>query len=409
MSASAASPFELGVNWWPRRSAMYMWRELDLPEVRDEMAHMAALGFDVVRLFALTQDFTPAPRTVDAAMVARLVDVVGAARDAGLRAVPTVVVINMSGRMWWPAWMLDAAGTPGSLWTDPILLDTQAMLAREIAGALAGDASIRAIDLTNEVDDAQRPPSREAVRTWTSTLADAVRRAAPGVPVQVGAHLPWIADEGARPRVDDVAAIADEDVMHAYPLYSDVARSFLDPELVPFSCALTSALAGRGRRTLMQEFGLCTAAPGAQSVTITDDFLGTPRQQFLADELEAGAYYHGVLMRLAATGAAGAYAWCYSDYGVPLFGRPPFDTAIRERTFGLTRADGSEKHACRIVRIFRRLRDAGMLKVGDVPDILDVSADEYYRAPAEHFARLYEVWLQRHAYVPREPRPARAP
>ena len=26
--------FELGCNYWPRRSAMYMWRALDLGEVR---------------------------------------------------------------------------------------------------------------------------------------------------------------------------------------------------------------------------------------------------------------------------------------------------------------------------------------------------------------------------------------
>ena len=32
--------------------------------------------------------------------------------------------------------------------------------------------------------------------------------------------------------------------MHAYPLYSPAARSFLDPELVPFSCALTAGLSG---------------------------------------------------------------------------------------------------------------------------------------------------------------------
>ena len=387
--------FELGINWWPRRRAMYMWTALDMGEVREEMAHMADLGFDTVRLFALTKDFAPAPRTVDAAMVARLVEVVRAAREAGLRVVPTVIVINMSGRMWWPEWMLDAEGDPGSLWTDPVLLDTQELLAAEIAGALAGDAAIRAIDLTNEVDDAQRPPSREAARDWTSRLAGAVRRCAPGVPVQVGAHLPWLADAG-RPRVDDTAAIADEDVMHAYPLYSSVARSFLDPELVPFSCALTAALAGRGRRTLMQEFGLCTAPAGQRAGTITDDFLGTPRQQYLADESEASAYYHVVLTRLAETGAAGAYAWCYADYDPSLFGRPPFDTAIRERTFGLVRADGSEKPACRTWRLWRRMRDAGAIHVGAVPTILDVSADEYHRAPEEHFARLYAEWIAHH-------------
>ena len=56
---------------------MYMWEKLDIGEVRDEMMHIAGLGFDVVRVFALMKDFLPAPLTVDATMVARLVDVVG--------------------------------------------------------------------------------------------------------------------------------------------------------------------------------------------------------------------------------------------------------------------------------------------------------------------------------------------
>src|SRR5688572_11095110 len=93
---------------------MYMWRELDIVEIRDEMAHIASLGFDVVRIFALTQDFLPAPLTVAADMVARLVEVVRAAKDAGLKVVSTLVVINMSGQFWWPLWMLDADGRPGT-------------------------------------------------------------------------------------------------------------------------------------------------------------------------------------------------------------------------------------------------------------------------------------------------------
>ena len=145
--------FELGLNYWPRRSAMYMWREHDIAEVRDEMAHIADLGFDVVRLFVLTRDFLPEPGRVDAAMVARLVDVCRAASDAGLRVVPTFVVLNMSGCIWWPDWMLDAHGSPRDLYLDPALLDAQALLAATCASALAGSDAVRAFDLANEIDD----------------------------------------------------------------------------------------------------------------------------------------------------------------------------------------------------------------------------------------------------------------
>ena len=389
--------FELGVNYWPRRRAMYMWRELDLAEVRDEMAQIADIGFDVVRLFALTQDFLPGPMTVAADMIARLVEVARAAKDAGLKVVPTLVVLNMSGRIWWPAWMLDVRGQPADLFSDPAVLRSQALLVERCARALCGDDAIRAFDLTNEIDDAQRPRSRDAGRLWASLLANTIRRAAPGTPIQIGAHLPSLTTANNM-RIDDLAAVADEDVMHAYPLYCDVARSFLDPELVPYSCALTAALAGTGRPPLMQEFGLCTAPPGAPGRTITDDFLGQPRAQYLASEGEAAAYYDAVLEGLVVTGAAGAYAWCYGDYDSRLFDRPPLSTAVRERTFGLVRADGREKPAAGVFRRFRRLRDAGETGAVATPavgHVLDVSPDEYYRAPATHFARLYASWLSR--------------
>jgi len=387
--------FELGVNYWPRRSAMYMWRELDIVQVHDEMAQIADLGFDVVRLFALTQDFLPQPLTVAGDMVDHLVEVVRAAKDAGLRIVPTLIVINMSGKFWWPAWMLDAQGRPGDLFSDPTILRSQSMLVETCARALAGDDAIRAFDLSNEIDDSQRPRTRDAGWLWAALLANTVRRVAPGTPIQIGMHLPSLTTEKYM-RVDDVAEVADEDLMHAYPLYCDMARSFLDPELVPFSCALTAGLAGTGRPPLMQEFGLCTAPPGVAGHTITDDFLGQPLRQYLASEEEGAEYYQAVLERLVNIGAAGAYAWCYGDYDSRLFDRPPISTAVRERTFGLVRADGSEKPVAAVFRNFRKRRDAGALAgpgAGGVPRVLDVSADEYYRAPRANFERLYRTWL----------------
>lgn len=373
---------------------MYMWREFDIAEVRDDMAQIAAIGLDVVRVFALTQDFLPRSLTVASDMVTRLVEVVAAASDSGLKVVPTLIVINMSGRIWWPAWTLDVRGEPADLYSDPTILRAQMLLVETCARALAGDDSIRAFDLANEIDDAQRPPSRDAGRLWASTLANAIRREAPGTPIRIGAHLPSLVTVNNM-RIDDLATVADEEVMHAYPLYSEAARSFLDPELVPFSCALTSGLAGSGRPTIMQEFGLCTASPGAPGRTITDDFLGEPRSQYLASEEEAATYYDEVLEGLVRTGAAGAYAWCYGDYDSRLFDRPPLATAVRERSFGLVRADRSEKPAAAVFSALRKRRDAGTLTPGSVPAVLDVSPDEYYMAPAAHFERLYASWLSR--------------
>ena len=372
-----------------------MWREFDLGEIREELSHIADMGFDTVRLFTLAQDFLPGRENVEGRMVSRLVEVARAAKEAGLSTVPTLVVINMSGKVWWPSWMVGSGGAAADLYTDPSVVRSQTMLATACASALAGDASLRAIDLANEIDDAQRPSSRAAARAWTVAMAGAVRRAAPRVAVRIGAHLPSLTTQNHM-RVDDLASVLDEAVMHAYPLYSTYARSFLDPELVPFACALTAGLSGTGRPALMQEFGLCTAPKGAPGESITDDFLGAPRTQYLASEQEAATYYEAVVNRLVETGAAGAYAWCYADYDARLFPRPPLDLAVRERTFGLVRADGSEKPAAEVFRAFRARRDAGTLARGALALPLDLPGEAYYQSPAAHFARLYARWLAEH-------------
>jgi len=371
---------------------MYMWRELDLGEVRADMAHMRDLGFAVVRFFLLTEDFVPAPMTVAPDRVADLVQIARIASEEQISTIPTLITINMSGKIWWPAWMRDEHGVPRSLYADPTLLRSQALLVETCARALAGDASIRAFDLSNEIDDAQPLPSRDAGWLWTALLAGSVRRAAPGVPVQFGAHLPSLM-ASTHMRIDDLASVLDEDCMHAYPLYCDADRSFLDPELVPFACALTGELAGTGRAPLMHEFGICTAPQGSAGLTIRDDFLGRSREQYLASEDDGARYYADVLERLAATGAAGAYAWCYADYAARLFDRPPFDTAIRERSFGLVRADGTEKPAAAVVRGFASRLERGEVPFGVAPKILDVTADAYYATPDRHFRRLYDRWL----------------
>jgi endo-1,4-beta-mannosidase len=375
---------------------MYMWEEFDIGEVREDMTHIADLGFDVVRVFTRTKDFLPAATTVDATMIARLLEVVRAAADAGLMVVPTLIVLNMSGTIWWPDWMVDAEGRAADLFSDPTIVRAQALLAHTCALALAANVAIRGFDLANEIDDAQLPRSRGAANAWGSTLASTIRAVLPHARIRIGAHLPSLTTNNNM-RVDDLASVADEDVMHTYPLYSDFARSFLDPELVPFSCALTAGLSGAGRRPLMQEFGLCTADPGLAGRTITDDFLGEPRSQYLASEEEQATYYETVLERLLQTGAAGAYAWCYGDYDRRLFDRPPLATAVRERTFGLVRTDGSEKPAADVFRRFSERRIEGTLVQGAVPRVLDVSADEYYRQPARHFGRLYSKWIGQRA------------
>jgi hypothetical protein len=42
--------FMLGVNYWPRRKAMYWWSDFDAGEVREEFSVIKEIGMDLVRI-----------------------------------------------------------------------------------------------------------------------------------------------------------------------------------------------------------------------------------------------------------------------------------------------------------------------------------------------------------------------
>ncbi|HEV7178605.1 MAG TPA: hypothetical protein VGN11_01940, partial [Candidatus Baltobacteraceae bacterium] len=105
--------FLTGINYWPRRSAMYMWQRFDLGEIREDMTRIKSLGMDVVRFFLSWDDFAPQPDAMNPAMLRRFEQMLQTIGDAGLRAMPTLFCGHMSGVNWLPAWSLDRATPHG--------------------------------------------------------------------------------------------------------------------------------------------------------------------------------------------------------------------------------------------------------------------------------------------------------
>ena len=56
--------FVLGVNYWPRRKAMYWWSNFEREEVEEEFGIIKSLGMSLVRIFLLWEDWQPTPDTV---------------------------------------------------------------------------------------------------------------------------------------------------------------------------------------------------------------------------------------------------------------------------------------------------------------------------------------------------------
>ena len=85
-------PFVLGINYWPRRKAMYWWSDFEVPEVQDEFETIKELGFDLVRIFLLWDDWQSGPDRVDAGALSNLEKVcdIAAGLDLTLDVTPEV-------------------------------------------------------------------------------------------------------------------------------------------------------------------------------------------------------------------------------------------------------------------------------------------------------------------------------
>jgi endo-1,4-beta-mannosidase len=242
-------------------------------------------------------------------------------------------------------------------------------------------------NLGNEPDLFSRPVSDEAGASWVREMSELVRSIDPTHLVTTGLHSANLLDNNGL-RVDQVFAASDIAVMHGYPMYIPWARSELDPDFVPFLCALVTALSDKP--CLAEEWGGCTSPNGGPSTVWEWASYGNQRAQFMANEDEFAAYVAATLPKLVEVGSPGAFLWCFADYAPDLWDRPPCEAtgATHERHFGLVRPDGTLKPHASVIKDFATSGPTTR-RASRIVD-LDVTADEYYRDPGGHARRLYE-------------------
>lgn len=403
-----SQPFTLGVNYWPRRKAMYWWSDFDAGEVREEFSLIQELGLNMVRIFLLWDDWQATPEVVNQTALQNLVTVADIAAEFGLKLNVTFFTGHMSGPNWAPGWLLlpDEPMLPqvrqvvsgGKVvnsgyrnpYSDPIALTAAELLLRTVVSRLKDHPGVGLWNLGNEPDLFAWPPDAASGRAWTRRMVSVIKEVDGGHPVTCGLHMAdLVYDTGLR--VDDVFAEVDMAVMHAYPMYTHWAHGPLDPDFVPFTCALTSALSGKP--ALMEEFGGCTTGPGEPEATWSWSAFGQPRTQYMASEEGLADYVGQVLPKLVEVGATGAVFWCFADYIPELWERPPCNEAIHERFFGLVRPDGSLKPHAEVIKRFAATHP--QVQKGTRTLTLDVSPADYYSRPEDHAQRLYEQFLQK--------------
>jgi len=386
--------FQLGINYWPRSSAMEMWSRFDPTELDDDFARIAGMGLGVVRFFLRWDAFQPTHDTISQEALDRFVIVLDRAQQHGLRAIPTLFCGHMSGANWLPSWTLDPAVPAGRFPTitehgpsphgigdfyGGELLDVQRLFARTVGERVREHPALLAWDLGNEFTSVREPRSIRDAAHWSTALAHDLTSSSHAV-VTGGLKSDDVTND-LNLRLSSVAELWQFASMHGESVSSSIARNRLDPEVVPFFCALTAACARKP--VLVSGLGNPTCPPG----TPIDRDLAC-----LSDE-EMAVYAHKVLDRLQHRGALGALWWCWADYPPELASAPPFDRAPQELTYGIVRSDGSAKPVARALEAFAR---EGREVVEAGPAIVDEG--HYYAGLPASLPRAYDAYVEEHNF-----------
>jgi len=401
---TVGQPFPLGVNYWPRRKAMYWWQDFDRDEVAEEFDVIAGLGMSLVRIFLLWEDFQPTPDAVSPRALADLETVCDVAAERGLGLDVTFFTGHMSGPNWSPRWLLGGsdevsggrqvvsgtdvdAGSYRNPYVDPQAIDAAELLLREVVGQLRSHKGVWAWNLGNEPDNFALPPDDEAGASWARRMFDVIREVDPERHRTVGLHSPSLSTRNHL-RADQVFEGADFAVMHAYPIYANFGGDALDPDIVPFATALTAALSGRP--VMMEEFGACTAPPGTKTTNWQWQTKHKTWDQVMLSEETLAEHLAEVLPRLVEVGSTGAMVWCYADYHEDLWDRPPCDNQLHERHFGLVRPDGSLKPHAEVIRGFAA--SGPVIAAPSERARLHVDGEAFYADPMTALLRLYDAF-----------------
>jgi endo-1,4-beta-mannosidase len=400
--------FTLGVNYWPRKKAMYWWKDFERVEVEAEFVEIAALKLEVVRFFLLWEDFQPKADRVSDRALSDLGTVLDVAREVGIKVMPTFFTGHMSGINWWPTWALTNKDDPTGMlriaqgkyttrkgrdpYSDPFMLRAECQLVAAVCQRYGTHPAVYSWNFSNEPDLFYVPGDYTAGSVWNQMLAAVVHQYS-DLPVSAGMHLPTLTSyNGFSP---DLLAIANDFLsMHAYSIYYQQTANDdpLNSDVVPLACLVTEELGKK--RVLFEEFGYASSERGDSSAYRMIQRKAIEQQQFFADDASGGRYYQEVLQKLVRCGALGAFAWVFSDYDPVLWDRPPFDTFIHERFFGLTRYDATVKPSGEVIRSFaEQIATQGVPKRTVGP--LELNADTWYRDPTKNFDRLFREWRGR--------------
>jgi endo-1,4-beta-mannosidase len=165
------SRFLLGVNYWPRSGPDSLWATFDIGAIDEDLARIAALGFDAVRFFLSWDTFAPTPETLSQTAFDRFEILLDRIDAHALRAIPTLFCGEICCAGAVPTWAEDPSGngTARDFYSGG-LFDTQRAFARALAERARDHAALLVWDIGSAFTHLRRPRSPGEAAHWSAAL-----------------------------------------------------------------------------------------------------------------------------------------------------------------------------------------------------------------------------------------------
>ena len=216
-----------GVNYTPRRGWFHSWHDFDPAHAREDLAQIAGLGLDHVRIFHLWPLLQPNRTLIRRTAVDQLVHLVDLAGEAGLDVLVDGVQGHLSSFDFYPEWT--RSWHHRNVFTDPETVTAQAELMRTLGRALADRPNLIGLQLGNELNNLveHNPVTPAEVDHYLDTLLAAAREHLP--PDRLVTHsaydAAWYGDD--HPFTPEASARkGDLTTVHPWVFSGDCARRY---------------------------------------------------------------------------------------------------------------------------------------------------------------------------------------
>ncbi|NOX62724.1 MAG: hypothetical protein GXP42_12380 [Chloroflexi bacterium] len=375
----------LGIGYLPRLTGASLWRSFDPAEIKDELAHIAALGFQAVRAPLFWADFQPEIERIETRALDALAHFLDIAHEQGLCVQAGLWTGMWDGALWWPDWGLNPAPLPpvwplivnqrrvrwGRLrhpFIDERMLAAREALLNELAAQFGKHPALHSWEPLPGFGRLAAALSPEKGLAWLAESMALLRQKAPAQSVAFLLALDSL-ESAAAIWPDEVKARGGRPCLSVAAFASDRRRLPLSAYWIAFAIDLFAALAEEPPSIYLA--GLPTTAPGEHSVA-RDGI-------YYASEEEGAAFLADVLALARERECPELWLWRWADIPENRWHEPPYDRSLWRRFTGLVRGDGREKE---LVKGLHSARRKSFPK-------LDVDVDEYRLDPKGQFDALW--------------------